>query len=143
MFNQCRIRNPSIGFTLQEPTSDRQVLGTYHEETESFGAIAPRATYFLVIGFDGTWWSNMNHGSDIRSIDTHTKRTGCRDDIDVPLTKGLRYPLSLIRAETSVVSPRTPPCSTEFLGFVFSTLTGRGVDNRGALRPYRIAQCSL
>ena len=65
---------------------EKEVMGVtvsirVHQNGATCFPVAPSAADLLVIPFQTAWQGGVNHGSDIRLIDSHTERRGCHHDV--------------------------------------------------------------
>src|SRR6185369_8440386 len=100
----------------------------------------PGATDLLVIRLDGAGGREVDHGAHVGAVHAHAEGVGGDHDLQLPLHEGDLYALAFFRRKARVIGVREPAVRLEPLGFGFTALAGRPVDDGRALALARAAR---
>ncbi len=121
------------GIGVDEPGLQAAIIRGEKECTQGGQTITPGATCLLVIGLDGGRDVVVNHCSNVRLVNSHTKGVGGDDDGQAITHEGILHAIADVRAKAGVIGISTQANHVaDESGYIFSRTARGNVDNDAA-----------
>jgi len=123
----------AAGVVLDEEAPAGQVAWAREHEPEGRLVVAAGATHLLVVGLDGSGWSQVDHRAHVGPVDSHAEGVGGDDDLGLPVGEAALGGRAAFGVEARVIAIHPPALVREPLALLFGSAARRRVDDRGAL----------
>src|SRR6185369_4856750 len=129
-----RVCGRLAGAALEQRPAERKIARTDEQEPKGRRAVTSRPAHFLVVGFDRSGRTQMDHGADVRTVDPHAERVGRHHDLEPAIGELSLHDVAGLAVEPGVIRAGPPAARREPRALLVGLLARGRVDDRGATR---------